>query len=301
MSFKIEVNEFAYELQVNRGLSKNTVDAYIRDITAYTSFIVKNYQFHNLNDIELKHVENFILSIRRKGMSAATITRKISSIKIFHDYLLKNNVVEKDVSKGLYVPKKEKKLPNVLSLEEVEMLLEEVKGKKPLDQRNYAMLTLMYDSGLRVSEVLDLKISDLHLGESLIHVTGKGSKQRIVPVTDECRNALNQYLTKGRKKLKTVTGEIIFVNSKGNPLSRIGFYKMIKDKAKKAGIEKEISPHTLRHSFSTHLLDRGVDIRIVQEILGHSDISTTQIYTEVSKENLKKVVNTLHPRMKKEG
>ena len=173
-------------------------------------------------------------------------------------------------------------------------------GDEPLELRNKAMLELLYGSGLRISELLNLRLQDLHINMGFINVVGKGNKERIVPIGEEGQISLKDYLDKGRPHLKKIPGDILFVNSRGNEISRVGFYKVLKKLSVKAGLMKDISPHTLRHSFASHLLENGVDLRMVQELLGHEDISTTQIYTHISKKQLKEVYEEFHPRSKKE-
>lgn len=205
-------------------------------------------------------------------------------------------IVYNNVALGVTLPKKEKKLPIVLSVEEIDALMVAADGDEPLEIRNRAMLELLYGSGLRISELLNLKLSDLHINMGFINILGKGNKERIVPIGAECAYHLKKYLDSSRPYLKKIPGEILFFNSRGSEISRVGFYKVLKKITFKAGIMKDVSPHTLRHSFASHLLDNGVDLRVVQELLGHEDISTTQIYTHISKNKLKQVYEDFHPR-----
>jgi integrase/recombinase XerD len=220
----------------------------------------------------------------------------MSAIRSFHKYLLIEKIVYTNVTTGISLPKKEKRLPLVLSVNEIDALMIAADGDEPLELRNRAMLELLYGSGLRITELIELRLVDIHLNMGFINVTGKGNKERIVPIGDEGQFALKRYIEKGRSELKTVMGDIIFVNNRGNKISRVGFYKTLKRLAIKAGITKDISPHTLRHSFASHLLENGVDLRMVQELLGHNDISTTQIYTHINKKQLKSVYEEFHPR-----
>ena len=210
--------------------------------------------------------------------------------------MLIEKLVYANVTTGISLPKKEKRLPLVLSVNEIDALMIAADGDEPLSLRNRAMLELLYGSGLRITELIDLRLGDIHLNMGFINVTGKGNKERIVPIGEEGQLALKRYIEKGRSELKTVSGDIIFVNNRGNKISRVGFYKTLKRLAIKAGITKDISPHTLRHSFASHLLENGVDLRMVQELLGHNDISTTQIYTHINKKQLKSVYEEFHPR-----
>lgn len=290
------LKEFEYYLRITKGLSQNTIKSYITDLDEYIFFLTKNYVIKDPNTITKQHIRNFIGRLKRKQNTNSSISRKVSAIRSFHKYLLLEKLVDSNVSKGISLPKKEVKLPVTLSLDEVEALLIASEGFEPLELRNKAMLELLYGCGLRVSELINIRLGDLHLNMGFINVTGKGNKERIVPIGEEAQNAMKRYLEEGRVALKKVPGDIVFVNVRGNELSRVGLYKTLKKLALKAGIMKDISPHTLRHSYASHLLENGVNLRTVQELLGHEDISTTQIYTHISKKQLKDVYNEFHPR-----
>jgi integrase/recombinase XerD len=294
------LKEYEYYLRITKRSAKNTILSYNIDLSEYIEFIEKNYGFRDPNQIEKQHIRNFMARLKRKNNTASSVSRKLSAIRSFHKFLLIEKLVDENVSLGISLPKQAKKLPVVLSIEEVEQLIDATNGVKPLDLRNRAMLELLYGSGLRVTELLDLRLSDLHVNMGFIDVIGKGNKERIVPIGEEAAFAITEYITKARTHLKKIPGDILFVNSRGSEISRVGFYKTLKKLAKQAGIEKEISPHTLRHSFASHLLENGVDLRMVQELLGHEDISTTQIYTHISRKQLKAVYEQYHPRSKKE-
>lgn len=293
------LKEYEYYLRITKGLSSNSIKSYVTDLTEYVEFISRNYNIEDPDRITKQHIRNFIARLKRKDSSTSSISRKMSAIRSFHKYLLLEKIVTANVALGVRLPKKEKKLPTVLSVEEVDALMIAADGDHPLELRNKAMLEMLYGSGLRISELLDLRLSDLHINMGFINVTGKGNKERIVPVGAESSYALRRYLDKGRPQLKKVPGDILFVNSRGGSISRVGFYKVLKTLTQKAGITKDVSPHTLRHSFATHLLDNGVDLRVVQELLGHEDISTTQIYTHITKQQLKDVYEEFHPRATK--
>ncbi|XFA99384.1 site-specific tyrosine recombinase XerD [Candidatus Izemoplasma sp. B36] len=291
------LKEYVYYLKITKNLSKNTIDSYQRDLKEYISFLEKNYKFRRYDQVEKKHIDNFIKSLARKKISPKSVTRKISSIHSFHRYLLEEKIVEKDVTVRIKKPVTPKTLPSVLNLDEIDKFIDASNGLgKPLDLRNRAMVELAYGSGLRVSELLDLNISDLHLNMSLVNITGKGNKERIVPLGEESIIAIRKYLVDARPLLKPKHREILFLNKKGEKLSRIGFYKVIKNIALKAGIKKKMSPHTLRHSFATHLLENGANLRSVQDLLGHEDILTTEIYTHVTKKHIQEVYELNHPR-----
>lgn len=294
---KANLKEYVYYLKITKNLSKNTIESYERDILEYIAFLEKNYSFKRFDQVTKQHVDNFVKSLTRKKANPKSITRKISSIHSFHKYLLEEKIVDKDVVQKVKKPKTPKTLPVVLNMEETDRFIDASIGKgKPLDLRNKAMVELAYGSGLRVSELLDIELSDLHLNMNLINITGKGNKERIVPLGEESIYALREYIIKARPELNPKNSEVLFINKLGNKLSRIGFYKIIKTIAQRAGIQKEMSPHTLRHSFATHLLENGASLRSVQELLGHEDIMTTEIYTHISKQRISETYNEFHPR-----
>ncbi|MBI9010219.1 MAG: site-specific tyrosine recombinase XerD [Tenericutes bacterium] len=294
---KGNLKEYIYYLKITKNLAKNTIESYERDLLEYISFLEKNYNFKFFDQVTKQEVDNFIRSLARKKTSPKSITRKISSIHSFHRYLLEEKLVEKDVIARVKKPKTAKTLPVVLNIEEIDCFIEASNGSgKALDLRNRAMVELAYGSGLRVSELLDIKISDLHLNMNLINITGKGNKERIVPLGEESVFAIRKYLIEARGNLNPKNSEILFVNKSGNKLSRVGFYKIIKVIAEKANIQKDMSPHTLRHSFATHLLENGANLRSVQELLGHEDIMTTEIYTHITKVRIRKEYESKHPR-----
>ena len=290
------LKEYEYYLKITRGLSPNSIYSYKTDLKEYIEFLEKNYLIEDANNITKQHIRNFISRLKRKHNTASSISRKMSAIRSFHKYLLLEKLVSLNVSLGISLPKKQKKLPIVLSIEEIDALMVAADGDEPLELRNKAMLELLYGCGLRISELLALRLSDLHINMGFINIYGKGNKERIVPIGFEAAYALKQYIDKSRTVLKKIPGDIVFVNTRGSEISRVGFYKVLKNLTFKAGIMKEVSPHTLRHSFASHLLANGVDLRVVQELLGHEDISTTQIYTHISKQKLQEVYEEYHPR-----
>lgn len=291
-------NEYGYYLKREKGLSENTIDAYLRDITQYITFLEKYRKLKRIEQIDKSDIQAYLKSLKNKDLSAKSTSRKLSSIKGFHQFLLLEKETTTDVSSLIEAPKIERNLPDVLSVEEVIRLIDHVKGIEPLDLRNLALLELIYGSGLRVSELLNLKISDIHLTASYVKIIGKGSKERQVPLGQMSVIALREYLTKGRPQLIKIENNFLFLNQYGNKLSRQGFFKLLKKIAKDSNITKEVSPHTLRHSFATHLLEAGIDLRTLQELLGHEDISTTQIYTHISQKHLKESYLDAHPRAK---
>ena len=285
-----EVSDFKFYLEDKRS-SENTVAAYISDLTQYSIFLKTYENIFDVNDITREDVEKYVLSLKRKELSKQTISRKIIAVKEFHSFLLSENITKDNPAKNIDSPKKSRPLPVVLSTEEVTRMLESIDGEDDLDVRNRAMMEVLYATGLRISELLDLTLGDLHLRESYIRVVeGKGEKDRIVPIGKVAISYLDKYLKTARLNLTKKSKKesmLVFFNYKGEKMSRQGFYKYIQKLALDNGIEKKISPHTIRHSFATHLLEGGVDLRVVQVLLGHEDISTTQIYTHIDKSRLK--------------
>ncbi|MCA0970274.1 site-specific tyrosine recombinase XerD [Halobacillus litoralis] len=288
--------DFFHYLTVERGLSHNTIQSYKRDLNQYQSYLQEEAQISDWDHVSRTHIMKFMYALNDKGRSTATIARLLSSVRLYHQFLVREKVTSQDPSLHIETPKKERKLPKVLSSDEVDKLLS-ITPHDPLSSRNKAMLEMLYATGLRVSELVSLKMGDLHLSMGFVRCLGKGSKERIIPLGDMAKEAVEHYLDHGRSTLtKQKSTEELFVNHHGNRLTRQGFWKILKAVARDAGISKELTPHTLRHSFATHLLENGADLRAVQEMLGHADISTTQIYTQVSKTRLKDVYRSYHPR-----
>lgn len=298
MYVKDYLKDFLHYLIVEKGLAENTIQSYRRDISAYLIFIEKKLQITDINHVTRVHIMQFLSCLKDEGKSARTIARHIASIRSFHHFLILDKIVDHDPTVHIETPHPELKLPKVLNTDEVDTLLNTPDLTTTLGLRDKAMLELMYATGMRVSELVDLNINDVHLSLGFVRCLGKGNKERIIPIGKMATEALKEYLEKARPKLinqKNKT-DSLFMNHHGQRLSRQGFWKILKQIAVKAGIEKELTPHTLRHSFATHLLENGADLRSVQELLGHSDISTTQIYTHVTKTRLKDVYNQFHPR-----
>jgi len=291
------IDQFIHYLMVEKGLAKNTLESYKRDLTAYQLFLAKSGNKPSLEETTRTHIISYLLELKNKGRATTTISRNLASIRSFYQYLLRDRYIEKDPSQNLESPKVDKRLPKVLTIEQVESLLLIPDKSIPTGSRDKAMLELLYATGIRVSELVSLNIEDIHIEMGLIKCFGKGSKERIVPLGSLAKESIHWYLNYGRMKLKKkTTDHALFLNHHGKRLSRQGFWKIIKKYAKLAAIEQEITPHTLRHSFATHLLENGADLRSVQEMLGHADISTTQIYTHLTKTRLKEVYSKTHPR-----
>ena len=294
------LKEFEYDLKAASGLSLNTQAAYMRDLTQYVTYLTEVRLLDAVTQITPKDVQNYLMTLRKKHYQASTLSRKLSSINQFHQYLLKEKLIDENILTRVAKPKQKQLLPNVLSLADIQAILSQTSGEKPLDQRNQAMVELLYGSGLRVSELCGLTTNQLHVNESLVDVTGKGGKRRIVPISAYAKEALVHYLEHGRLTLSKAPSAYVFLNRFGQPISRVGFFKVLKDLALRAGITQTVSPHTLRHSFATHLLEQGIDLRYVQEMLGHTDVSTTEIYTHLSKTRLKDIYDQYHPTKFKE-
>jgi len=295
---KYLLKDFEYYLQKEKGSSKNTISAYMTDLNQYALFLQKYHDITKPKHIEKIHIEGFLKSMKRQ-VSSKSLARKLTAIKGFHHFLTIEKEVDIDIAKAFSAPKVEKSLPQVLSIDEVVSILEKVDKTKPLGLRNMALLELIYGSGLRVSELLDIQMEDIHLNQGYVIVKGKGSKERMVPISDMSIIALRNYIAKSREHLLSEQKvSYLFVNQDGNRLSRQGFFKILKKLSADAGVQTECSPHTLRHSFATHLLENGMDLRTLQSLLGHEDISTTQIYTHISQKRIKEIYKSAHPRAK---
>ena len=287
-------NDFKSYLQIDKKYSKNTYDAYYNDIYSYLNYFSKV----NFNDISEKDIESYITHLKKNKLTERSIARKITTIRSFYKYLMIEKIINKNPVELIESPKLSKHLPKVLSKEDIDKLLD-IKLYNYFDYRNKAMLELMYATGLRVSELVNLKINDINMFNATVRTMGKGSKERIIPIGDYAINAISVYLNEHRTNLlKGYFTDSLFLNNHGKQMTRAGFFKVLNKIAKEKDIKASFSPHTLRHSFATHLLDYGADLRSIQELLGHSDISTTQIYTHVSRDKLKKNYDEFHPHSK---
>jgi integrase/recombinase XerD len=290
------VDQFINYLAVERGLAQNTLESYGRDLRQFTKYLQTGHM-DLLQDSSRTTILTYLDSLQSRGRAMSTISRNLAAIKSFYQYMVRERYLEKDPAATMESPKLEKKLPRILTIGEVEQLLKQPDGLLPTGLRDKAMLELLYATGIRVSELISLNISDVNLELGYIKCYGKGAKERIVPLGSIAARCVQEYLNKGRGKMvRSYEEPALFVNHHGNQLTRQGFWKIIKKYASEANIEKEITPHTLRHSFATHLLENGADLRSVQEMLGHADISTTQIYTHVTNKHLKEVYDRTHPR-----
>lgn len=290
------LDSFLSYLAVEKGLSENTLESYGRDLRKFI-LSMEEAGVRSPGEINYSHILDYLAESREKGFNATSIVRSIVSIRQFFKYLLMEKLIEADPAAGIGTPKMKKGLPGVITLDEVESLLSAPDETTPEGLRDAAMLEVLYATGIRVSELVGLKLNDVNFELGFVVVYGKGSKERIVPMGDKARQKLLEYLGTSRPAmLKAREAKALFVTRLGRGMTRQGFWKVIKHYSLKAGIAKKISPHTLRHSFATHLLERGADLRTIQIMLGHSDISTTQIYTHVESERLKVIHKKYHPR-----
>lgn len=292
------VSAFMDYLAFEKGLTANTQAAYKRDLNKFLHFLGEHRQTaHSWNEVGKKDIISFLAWEMDGGATYATVARSLSSIKSFYKFMVMENYLTINPTTDLETPKIKRKLPQVLSIEEVDKLLEQCNVMLPLGLRDRAMLELMYGTGLRVSELLSLQIDDINFTAGFLRCLGKGRKERIIPVNNSSILWVERYLGHARNTLlKGRQERSMFLNAHGRPLTRQGFFKLLSQYAEKSGIQKEITPHTLRHSFATHLLENGADLRAVQEMLGHADISTTQIYTHVTKIRLREIYQQCHPR-----
>ena len=298
MKWDHAIEDFKKYLKIERGLSENSMNAYITDLIKLKSFLeVMEYQIPP-DEVTSAHMKALLEHLASNGISARTQARVISGIKSFYKYLLVEDLIEKDPTSLIDSPRIGRKLPEVLSLEEVDALIAQIDLSKAEGQRNKALVETLYSCGLRVSEVIDIKISNLYFEQGYIKIEGKGKKERLVPISKSAIEEITRYQLATRNLMSVYKGDddILFLNRRGERLSRVMIFTIIKDLAMKAGITKNISPHTFRHSFASHLVEGGANLRAVQEMLGHESIITTEIYTHLDKEYLKNTINTFHPR-----
>jgi integrase/recombinase XerD len=288
---------FKAYLQLEKSLSDNSVQAYLRDIELLTRHLQEKKTFKNPAELTLKDLQQFVKWITELGMMSSSQARIISGLRAFYKYCLLEHISKTDPTALLEAPKLKRALPDTLSFEEIENMIQQIDLSKPEGGRNKAILETMYSCGLRVSEVVNLKISQLYLDVDFIRVIGKGDKERLVPVGSSAIKYINIYKKDIRVHLDIKKGneDVLFLNNRGSKLSRVMIFYIIKDLAVKAGIKKTVSPHTFRHSFATHLVEGGADLRAVQEMLGHASITTTEIYTHLDREFLRKTLEQFHP------
>jgi integrase/recombinase XerD len=290
------LDRFLNYLIVEKGLSKNTIEAYSHGLNRFLNYL-RRKGMEEVREISKLDIREFLLFLKKKGLSSKTLARNLVSIRVFMRFLTEESILSANPAEEIESPKTAKTLPEILSLEEVETLLEQPDTQIPQGMRDRAMLEMLYATGMRVSELTQLQVNHVHLEAGYVLVYGKGSKERIVPIGNEAMKWARRYMGETRERLlKKRESPFLFVNRSGKPMSRQYFWKSIKAYGRRAGIRKRIAPHLLRHSFASHLLERGADLRSVQLMLGHVDISTTQIYTHVTGERLKKIHQRYHPR-----
>ena len=288
---------FRAYLQLEKSLSRNSIEAYQRDLDKLTQFIQLTGALQNPPDITLPYLQDFIRWVAELGMSDSSQSRMISGLRSFYAYCLAEKIVATDPTELLEAPKLRRALPDVLSFEEIESMIAQIDLSKPEGGRNRAILETLYSCGLRVSELVNLRRSHLYLDIGFIRVVGKGDKERLIPIGQEAIRYIQIYLQDLRVHLPAIPGfeDILFLNRRGRKLTRVMIFYIIRDLAKQAEIKKQISPHTLRHSFATHLVEGGADLRAVQEMLGHESITTTEIYTHLDRDYLRDTLQRFHP------
>ncbi len=294
---KIFLDEYLSVLKLEKNLSENTVASYRNDITNLVQFL-QNYNINDPQQIKYNHLTEFFKFLNEIGLSSSSASRYHSSLKGFFSYLFQNRYITGNPVDKIPSPKLSKKLPQVLTINEIDTILSQPDVTTKFGLRDKALLELFYACGIRVSELINLKISGLFFKEEIIRVFGKGSKERLIPIGSSAINWVTEYLKQGRPLLekKSKSENYLFLNTRGTKLSRMGVWKIVDRYVKEAKIDKEVHPHTFRHSFATHLLEGGADLRAVQEMLGHADISTTQIYTHIDRDYIKQVHRDFHPR-----
>jgi integrase/recombinase XerD len=298
MQWDSEIRDFKNYLKLERGLSDNSIEAYLRDITKLQEFCQGNENSLSIETVTAQTLTTFLVTLNQFGLSAHSQARIISGIKAFYKYLIIEKRLSGDPTLLIDAPRLGRKLPDTLDLHEINILLEAIDHSKLEGPRNRAIIEVLYSSGLRVSELTNLKLSNLFLETGFLRVVGKGNKERLVPIGSEAIKYLNIYLKEVRSGQKIKKGEedIVFLNRNGSRLSRVMIFTIIKDITARAGLKKKVSPHTFRHSFATHLIEGGADLRAVQEMLGHESITTTEIYTHLDKSYLKQIIEEYHPR-----
>ena len=300
MSWSAWEKGFEAHLKLERSLSENSIAAYLADVGKLANYFSSDERSVVPVKLSREDLLEFVQQVHLTGVAERTQARIISGIKAFYNYLLIEDAISTNPAATLETPRIGRKLPEVLSVEEIEQLIGAIDMSFPESQRNRAMIETLYGSGLRVSELTSLKVSDVYFKEEFVKVTGKGNKQRIVPIGHEALKQINLYISSSRNQVKTVRGfeDHLFLNRRGGSISRVMVFLIIKQHSRAAGIKKRVSPHTLRHSFATHLVEGGADLRAVQDMLGHESITTTEIYTHLSREYLRENLMSYHPRAK---
>ncbi len=298
MIWETAIEQFRHFLNLERSLSPNSIDAYLSDINKLSQFISDQYPEVTPDSVSGLQLKEFLAYLGSLGISSRSQARIISGIKAFYRFLLSEDLIQQDPSALLESPKLGRKLPDTLSLPEIDKILNSIDHSTPEGTRNRAIIETLYSCGLRVSELISLRLADVHADIGFLRVRGKGSKERLVPIGSSALKHLDLYLTLVRVKVTVKPGSetVVFLNRRGTGLSRVSVFNIVKDLVKTAGIKKTVSPHTFRHSFATHLLEGGADLRAVQQMLGHESITTTEIYTHLDRDYLRQVITEFHPR-----
>ena len=292
------LQDYMTMLKVERNLARNSLESYERDLQQYHQYLKTELKLKTIRNVTLGHIRSFVRKLSNRGLAANSIKRAVSSIRTYHNFLSAEGHMKDNPAQLLDTPKIPRKLPNVLTIQEIDKILGIIPENAPMAQRDLAIFEMMYSCGLRVTELCDFKTSDILWDSEMIRVQGKGSKQRFVPIGPIARENLKNYLNHERNTLADKNPNVaeVFLSRNGRKLTRMMIWVLLKKWTETAEVKKEVSPHTLRHSFATHLLEGGADLRSVQEMLGHTDITTTQVYTHLDKEHLKEVHRTYHPR-----
>lgn len=298
MEWHSAIKNFKAYLNLEKSLSGNSIEAYIRDVNRLKQHIEQIDPNIRPSQVNSDHIRSLIRWLNEIGLHPRSQARLVSGIKAFYKYLLLEELIQDDPAELIELPKLGRKLPDTLSVEEIDQIIQSIDLSKPEGERNRAIIETLYSCGLRVSELTNLRISDLHFDAGYVRVIGKGNKERLVPAGKLVRQRIETYLNQVRVHVKPVKGSenIVFLNNRGNKLTRVMVFLIIKKQAALAGIRKKISPHTFRHSFATHLVEGGADLRAVQEMLGHESITTTEIYTHLDRDYLHQVITSYHPR-----
>ena len=297
MNWQDSINNFKNYLNIERGLSTNSIKSYENDLNKFLNFLQIEKNKYKPDEVTTDLIKEFIYDISKK-LKSSSQSRIISGIRNFYDYLIFENIITNNPVDNIELPKIEKKLPNILSIEEIDRIINSINKEKQESERNIAIIETLYGCGLRVSELINLKISNLFFSEDFIIVTGKGNKQRLVPISEVNKKSINGYIlnSRGKLKIKEEYKDTLFLNRRGSKLSREMIFTIIKKLVLKSKINKKISPHSFRHSFATHLLENGADLKSIQQLLGHQSITTTEIYMHLDNKALFNVMNKYHPR-----
>lgn len=298
MLIKDALSEYKQYLIVEKGLSKNTIYSYLRDLIAFSNFIGEEYEINQIENINKEHIHLYLKELSKTNCTNS-ISRKLVSLRMLYIFLVKENIVKENLMSSFTLPKRDKKLPIVLSQEEMIEILDRIIVCDAISSRNRCMVELLYATGMRISELLNLTLKDLNIKMGFIKVIGKGNKERMIPIGSYVGEILEQYINDYRAEFNIKNDSLLFFNKHGQRLSREEFYSILQTIVNSTSITKKVSPHTFRHTFATHLLENGADLRSIQELLGHSDISTTTIYTHISNQKIRSEYQQFHPRIKK--